>query len=229
MRGLFISSTGTNAGKTYVTRGLSAAMHARGRRVVALKPLETGVVDLALSDAYALARSCGRPELAEYPGFYRAKSPLAPYAAHLEGEPAAPQVRSLVDAVHYAARGSEFALVEGAGGLLVPLDRRQNMADLTAALGLPLVLVAPNTLGVLSYTLTAAECARARGIELRAVVLVDPAHPEAEPSTRTNAKILDERLGAPVFEFPWVGIDSDEALAQAANTSALVDLLLDSR
>lgn len=228
MRGLFISSTGTHAGKTFVTRGLAAAMHARGRRVVALKPLETGLGEPERSDAFALARACGRPELADYPGFYRAKSPLAPYAAHLEGEPATPQVRSLVDAVHHAARGSEFALVEGAGGLLVPLDRRQNMADLTAALGLPLVLVAPNKLGVLSHTLTAAECARARGIELRALVLVDPEDPTREPSMRTNAKILDERLGTPVFEFPWVA-DSDEALAQAANTSALVDLLLDSR
>ncbi|MFT3925611.1 MAG: dethiobiotin synthase [Myxococcales bacterium] len=228
MRGLFISATGTGVGKTFVTRGLAAAMHASGRRVAALKPMETGVSDLDRSDAALLARACGRPELADYPGFYRAKLGVAPYAAQLEGEPAPPPVRALVDAVHHAARGSEFALVEGAGGLLVPIDRRQTMADLVAALGLPLVLVAPNALGVLSHVLTAAESARSRGIELRALVLVDPAQPGDELSMRTNAKILDERLGTPVFEFPHVQ-DADEALAQAANTSSLVDLLLDSR
>jgi dethiobiotin synthetase len=228
MRGLFISSTGTGVGKTFVTRGLAASMTARGRRVAALKPLETGFDGLEGSDALALARACGRPELADFPGFYRAKPPVSPYAAQLDGDAAPPAIRALVDAVHHAARGSEFALVEGAGGLLVPLDRRQNMADLVAALGLPLVLVAPNALGVLSHVLTAAECARTRGIELRALVLVDPADPAHEPSMRTNAKILDERLGTPVFEFPHVA-DADDALAQAANTSSLVDLLLDSR
>jgi dethiobiotin synthetase len=228
MKGLFFSSTGTGVGKTFTTRGLAAAMHARGRRVAALKPIETGITDPTLSDAYALARACGRPQLADFPGFYRAKSPLSPYAAQLEGEPPPPSISSLVDAIHQAARGTEFTLVEGAGGLLVPLDRRQSMADLIAALGLPVVLVATNALGVLSYVLTAAECARARGLELRALVLVDSRHPEQEPSARTNAKILDERLGTPVFEFPLVD-DDDGALAQAANGSALVDLLLDAR
>ncbi len=228
MKGLFISGTGTGVGKTFVTRGLAKAMTARERRVVALKPIETGFSSLEGSDAFTLARACGRPPLASHPGFYRAGSPVSPYAASLEGEPAPPPVRALVDAVHQAARGSEFALVEGAGGLLVPLDRHQSMADLIAALGLPLVLVAPNALGVLSYVLCAAECARARGIELRALVLVDPADPSRELSARTNAKILDERLGTPVFEFPHVP-DNDEALAQAANASSLVDLLLDAR
>jgi dethiobiotin synthetase len=228
MRGLFISSVGTGTGKTFVTRGLAAALAARGRRVVALKPIETGLTEASQSDAHALAAACGRPELADYPGFYRAKLPLAPYAAVLEGEGQAPNVRALVDAVHLAARGSELALVEGAGGLLVPIDRRQSVADLVAALGLPLVIVAPNVLGTLSHVLTVAEAARTRGIELRCVVLVDPADVSTEPSARTNARILDERLGTPVFEFPRVE-DQDAALAQAASASALLDVLLDAR
>jgi dethiobiotin synthetase len=133
-----------------------------------------------------------------------------------------------VDAVHHAARGTELVLVEGAGGLFVPLDARETMAELTAALGLPLLLVAPNELGVLSSTLTVAECARARGIELRAVVLVDPEPGKDDPSVRTNARILDERLGAPVFEFPRTA-DDDEALALAAASSGLLATVLDAR
>lgn len=228
MKGLFISGASTGVGKTFVTRALAAALRLQGRRVAAIKPVETGVLDPERSDAVALARACGRPEVANEAGFYRGRLAVAPYAATLEGEPAPASIRTLVDAVHRAARGSELTLVEGAGGLLVPLDRHQTMADLSAALGLPVLIVAPNALGVLSTVLSAAESARQRSLELRAVVLVDPAEPDSDPSVRTNARILDERLGTPVFEFPRTP-DSDEALANAAITSGLLAALLDAR
>jgi dethiobiotin synthetase len=226
MRGLFISGTGTGVGKTYVTRALAAALSASGKRVAAIKPVETGFTSLETSDAFAIASAAGRPEIASAGGFYRAKHALSPYAATLEGDPRPPSVPALVDAIHHASRGTELCLVEGAGGLLVPLDIRDTMADLVAALGLPLVLVCTNQLGVLSPVLSAAESARHRGIELRGVVLVDPAEPDL--AARTNARILDERLGAPVFEFPRTE-NTDEALALAASASGLTAALLDAR
>ena len=228
MKGLFITGASTGVGKTFVTRALAAAFKAQSRRVAAIKPVETGMKDEESSDAAALARACGRPEVAHDPGFYRGKLPVSPYAATLEGEPAPPPVRTLVDAVHRASRGAELTLVEGAGGLLVPLDRHVTMAELAAALGLPVLLVAPNSLGVLSSVLCAAESARERSLELRAVVLVDGEGPEVDPSVHTNARILDERLGTPVFEFPRTP-DSDEALAGAAISSGLLAALLDAR
>ncbi|MEY4511533.1 MAG: hypothetical protein RLZZ450_3655 [Pseudomonadota bacterium] len=228
MKGIFVSGTGTGVGKTFVTRAIAAALHATGKRVAALKPIETGCVDGVARDSVMLARAAGRPELADFKGFYRSELPLAPYAAALETNTPPPVVRSLVDAIHLAARGSELALVEGAGGLFVPIDARETTADLVAALGLPVLLVAPNALGVLSVALSTAECARARGIELRAVVLIDPTPAQQDPSIRTNARILDERLGTPVFEFPQTE-DSDEALAIAATTSGLLAAVLDAR
>jgi dethiobiotin synthetase len=228
MRGIFVSGTGTGVGKTFVTRAIAASLHAAGKRVAAIKPVETGVAGDQARDAAALAQASGRPELAQARGFYRHEMPLAPYAASLETSTPPPSVRVLVDAVHQATRGSEIALVEGAGGLFVPIDRRDTMAELVAALGLPLLLVAPNALGVLSSALTTAECARARGIELRGIVLVDPKSEAEDPSVRTNARILDERLGAPVFEFPQTD-DSDEALAVAAANSGLLSVVLDAR
>jgi dethiobiotin synthetase len=228
MRGIFVSGTGTGVGKTFVTRAIAAALHASGKRVAAIKPVETGVLGDRALDAASLAQASGRPELAQARGFYRHEMPLAPYAASLETGTPPPSVRALVDAVHQAARGSEIALVEGAGGLFVPIDRRDTMAELVAALGLPLLLVAPNALGVLSTALTTAECARQRGIELRGIVLVDPRSEAEDPSVRTNARILDERLGAPVFEFPQTD-DSDEALAVAAANSGLLSVVLDAR
>lgn len=228
MKGLFVSGTGTGVGKTVVTRAIAAALRANGRHVAALKPIESGIVPGGPRDAEALARASGRPELADLPGFYRTELPLAPYAAALENESKPPTVRELVDAIHRAARGSELALVEGAGGLFVPIDARDTVAELVAALGLPLLLVAPNSLGVLSAVLSTAECARTRGIELRGVALVDPEPLSADPSARTNARILDERLGAPVFEFPRAQ-DDDEALARAASASGLLAAVLDAR
>lgn len=228
MKGIFVSGTGTGVGKTFVTRAIAAALQATGKRVAALKPIETGCVNGVARDSMLLGRAAGRPELADFKGFYRSELPLSPYAAALETNTPPPVVRTLVDAIHLAARGSELALVEGAGGLFVPIDARETTADLVAALGLPVLLVAPNALGVLSVALSTAECARARGIELRAVVLVDPTPEHQDPSIRTNARILDERLGAPVFEFPQTE-DSDEALAIAATTSGLLAAVLDAR
>jgi dethiobiotin synthetase len=228
MKGLFISGASTGVGKTFVTRALAAALTSQGRRVAAIKPIETGITDPDASDAAALARACGRPEVATDPGFYRIDMPVSPYAATLEGRPPPASIRVLVDAIHRAARGTELTLVEGAGGLLVPLDRHVTMAELAAALGLPVLLVAPNALGALSSVLSAAESARERSLEIRAVVLVDPEDPAIDPSVHTNARILDERLGTPVFEFPRTS-NSDEALANAAITSGLLAALLDAR
>ena len=81
MKGLFISGASTGVGKTFVTRSLAAALTAQNRRVAAIKPVETGMKDEASSDAAALARACGRPEVANDPGFYRGKLAVSPYAA----------------------------------------------------------------------------------------------------------------------------------------------------
>lgn len=228
MKGIFVSGTGTGVGKTFVTRGIAAALRERGRKIAALKPIETGGETQGARDSESVARAAGRPELAEFRGFFRSPLPLSPYAAALETGVPPPSLRSLVDAVHLAARGSELVLIEGAGGLLVPIDARESVAEFVAALGLPLLLVAPNALGVLSSVLTTAESARSRGIELRAVVLVDPPEGQEDVSVKTNARILDERLGAPVFEFPRTE-DRDDALALAAAASGTLSAVLDAR
>ena len=80
IRSAFITGVSTAVGKTYLSRGLTRALEQRGRAVCALKPLETGVTNEP-SDAVALARACGRPELAQASGLYRHPLPLAPYAA----------------------------------------------------------------------------------------------------------------------------------------------------
>lgn len=223
-RGLFITATGTGVGKTFLTRGLARALCTRGNTVAAIKPLETDCHPRPL-DAHALARACGRPDLAENPDLYRVPPPLAPYAATLAGEPPPPDPADLASTVHRLAHAADVVLVEGAGGLLVPLDATHTMADLGRALAMPLLLVTRDGLGVLSHTLTAVESARARSLPIAAVVLTRHTATDADPSLETNARILRERFAPiPVLSFPS-SADDDDALARAAEAAGLLDLL----
>lgn len=220
---VFITSTGTSAGKTFLTRGLARSLRRSGHRPLALKPLETGVAPDPL-DALALARACDRPELANAPGFARAELPLAPYAAALEAASPPPRVEALRAAVRTLEPTGDCLLVEGAGGLLVPIDERDTMAELAVALDLPLLLIAPDRLGVLSDVLTCLEAARARRLNVLAVILAAHARVAVDPSPRTNARILAERLACPVLTLPATA-DDDDALADAVDAAGITALL----
>ena len=194
MTSFFVTGTGTDIGKTVLGCALARAALARGTPLAALKPIETGC-DPEPTDAIALAEACGQPDLAHLEGFYRARPPLAPYAVTLLGRQALDYERVL--AATRAQLGAGPTLVEGAGGLLVPLDAERTMRELALDLGLPVVLVARDGLGVLSHVLTAME--GARDLDVRAVVL--SRFGLAEASHAHNQAILQERLTAPVFVF----------------------------
>jgi dethiobiotin synthetase len=223
LQGVFITSTGTSAGKTYVTRGLARALRQRGQRVAALKPVETGCAPRAL-DAEALAAAAQDASLATAIGFYRAALPLAPYAVELATGQSPPDLAAIARYTHALESKYDRVLVEGAGGLLVPIDRQRSMAHLAEALAYPLLLVAVDRLGVLSHVLTAAESAQARGLAIAAVVLTQGDFDPNDPSHQTNALILSERLGLPVLRFPHAP-DDDEALAAAAISCGLTHAL----
>jgi dethiobiotin synthetase len=225
MRTFFVTSTGTGAGKTFVTRGLARALARRGRRVAALKPLETGVLappeGPGPADALAIARAAGRPDLADAPGQYRARLPAAPYAATLAGEPAPPDVPALARAVRDAARrlDATHLLVEGAGGLFVPLDGARTVADLVVTLAAPCLVVVPDVLGTLSHTLALVTAAWTTCIEIDTIIV--SRHGEPDPAVRDNARILAERLAIPVLPFGPCP-DHDDALADEAERSGLL-------
>lgn len=202
MKGIFVSGTGTGVGKTWCSLAVVTALRVRFDHVAAMKPVETGVGTAGPADAIALANAADKPDLALLRGLYRAKLPAAPYAALLEGEPPCPAPRALAGTILGAAKAAraQALLVEGAGGLLVPLDAAMTIADLAVELGFPLVLVAEDKLGTLSATFTAERAAMLAGLDLRAVMLNRiPSTPE-DPSQRTNARILRDKLLCPVFE-----------------------------
>jgi dethiobiotin synthetase len=221
--GFFLTGPGTSAGKTFVARALTHALRRSGQRPIALKPIETGAAPLP-ADAIALARASGHPQHASDPAFFRAALPLAPYAACLETNSPTPNPRQLAERVRTLAADATHLVVEGAGGLLVPLGAATTIADLARALELPLLVVARDELGVLSSVLTCLASAHAHELQLAAVVLNRHAAADTDLSPRTNRRILQERLPFPVFAFPHTH-DDDDALADAAEACGLVALL----
>lgn len=113
-------------------------------------------------------------------------------------------------------------VVEGAGGLLVPLSATETFADLGVALGWPVVIVAPNRLGVLSDVLTTHEAAVRRELFVSAIVLSEPS--SIDLSQRTNQRVLEAR-GLSIVALPRLDVDSDDALADAIEASGLLDTL----
>jgi dethiobiotin synthetase len=210
VKGAFITATGTGVGKTWLASAFAAACVQRGRRVAAIKPIETGV-DQEPLDAVELARACNDEALARADGLYRAKEPLAPYAIEKRGGPSVGSLRALAKRVRELGSRADYAIVEGAGGVLVPLDRDHTIADLAALLDLPAVLVARNELGVLSYTLTAVEALRKRNVSVRAIVLnhVDR-HRREDVSRTSNADVLADYLPrVPILRAPRVKSPTD--------------------
>jgi dethiobiotin synthetase len=143
------------------------------------------------------------------------------------GAPPPPSAATLAYECNLISADAEFVLVEGAGGILVPISERETTADLAEHCGLPLVIISRDALGVLSYTLTAFEAARHRQLPVAAVVLTSHQAADPDVSSITNAEILERILpDIPVLVMPYAEHESDEALASLAENAALVDSLL---
>ena len=210
MKGAFITATGTGVGKTWVASALARACVQRGTRVAAIKPIESGA-DPEPLDAVELGRACGDESLTNAEGLYRAKEPLAPYAIEKRGGPPIGSLRALTKRIRELAKDADYTIVEGVGGVLVPLDREHTIADLAAQLDLQTVVVARNELGVLSFTLTAIEALRKRKVSVRAIVLNHVERGTRNDMSRTsNADVLSDYLPRiPIVRVPRVQSPTD--------------------
>lgn len=175
MSAYFVTSTGTDIGKTFVTAGLIRHLRDNGKAVAALKPVVSGfdLATAALSDPGILLGALDEPiteEALTRVSPWRFAAPLSPnMAAEREGA-----VLELDDIVKFCREGiathDGTLFIEGVGGVMVPLDGRHTVLDWMRALNLPLILVAGSYLGTISHTLTALDVlARAR---LRVAALV---------------------------------------------------------
>lgn len=200
MSGLFIAGTDTGCGKTSVACALARTLRRAGLRVRALKPVETGCDagadgERIPADALALAEACGDPAPLERLCPYRLALPAAPIVA-AGAESVAIELPRIRKAYREAKSAADLVIVEGAGGLLVPIADDFGMADLAAQLDLPLLLVARASLGTINHTLLTLEAAAARSLRVLGLV-VSHAAPELGSAERANLDHLLAHLPVP--------------------------------
>lgn len=201
----FITGAGTDVGKTFVAAGVLRALRRAGRPCDALKPVVSGFDDASPegSDPLVLLRALGRPAsgaaLARISP-WRFRAPLSPDMAAAAAARAI-DFGKLVEACQAAARDAEgVLLIEGAGGVMVPLTARETTLDLMQALGLPLIFVCGSYLGAISHALTALEALRGRGLETRAIVVNETC--SATVDLDATCATLARFVGAPLLALP---------------------------
>jgi dethiobiotin synthetase len=206
MTALFVTATGTDIGKTFVARGLIHALRQQGRTVAALKPVVSGFdpAMAAASDPGLLLAALGQavtPAAIERIAPWRFAAPLSPdLAARAEGRTL--DVAALIEFCRAEiATGADALVIEGVGGIMVPLDERTTVLDWMAALGLPLVLVTGSYLGTISHTLTALDVLARRSLAVAAVV-VSETEGSAVPLDDTVATIARFAPSSPVIALP---------------------------
>jgi len=194
VRGAFITATDTGVGKTVLSACLLAAMRAAGEQVRAFKPAVTGLDEPPEgtwpADHELLGMAAGMPPQEVAPLRYgAAASPH--FAAQLVGERIDPE--ELLALARAAARPDGVLIVEGVGGLLVPLSNSFSVCDLAAALALPLLIAARPGLGTINHSLLTLRAARCAGLDVRAIVLT-PWPQQPSPLEHSNLETI-ARLG----------------------------------
>lgn len=198
--GFFVTGTGTEVGKTAVTAALAHAWASRGIDVGVMKPVATGCRRrnevLRCEDVEALAAAAGVADPADLLCPYRFEPPVAPLVALSNG--AGISLQRIERAYRRLSRRHACMLVEGIGGLEVPLDGRRTVLDLAERLGLPLIIVADAGLGTLNHTLLTLRAARQRGLTVAGVIL-NRRQPRPSLAERTNPEVLRRLGGVPIL------------------------------
>ncbi|MEX0874070.1 MAG: 8-amino-7-oxononanoate synthase [Actinomycetota bacterium] len=206
-KGFFVTGTDTGVGKTLVTAAIAANLKASGLRTAIFKPVQTGTIDGSDDAGYA-----GRLAACSAETGQALADPLAPsVAARLDGTEV--DVDSITRAFERLRSERDVVVVEGAGGLLVPLTPEMTMADLACDLALPLVVVARPALGTLNHTALSIEAARSRGLQVLGVVISGyPSSPNSAEAT--NPVELERLCGVPIIGVvPYIdGLDVEAGL-----------------
>jgi len=197
MTSLFITATGTNVGKTHTTLALIKTLASKGYRVGVYKPIETGVTDTA-PDATILLEACQKvnENFKDLNPFditaYTFALPAAPFCADTEQNI---KISNILEQYHSLSKRCDILLVEGAGGLHVPITKDFLMIDLIQKLAIKTLLVTPSRLGCINDTLLSIEALKSRDIDFDWCVNV---HEDKEDFKKVTQPYYDA-----VFEGWW--------------------------
>lgn len=184
MKGIFITGTDTGVGKTHASVSLISGWRNKGLKVGVMKPCETGCgpegTGPGPKDAQTLLASSGTDFSLNEVCPYQFIEPMAPAeAAQTEGEKIS--FKKIEQLYNKISSNHDITLVEGAGGLLVPITGSKTTADLIEMLELPIIIVARSELGTINHTLLTIEAARSREIEVLGVIINRSRDPELFP------------------------------------------------
>ena len=209
-KAVFITGTDTGVGKTAVTAALAALLGGKGLLTGVIKPFQTGTELEGLSDAEFIYGFLGRDCVLSEVSPCRLRAPLSPYrAAEIEG------IKIPLDDIiehtrDYISR-NDVTLIEGAGGLCVPVTESYMMADLAVDLEAPVVIVARPGLGTLNHTSLSLEYARQRGARVLGVVINGFPEP-VDIASATNPAVLRDVFSVNILgvlpHFPGLDVEA---------------------
>jgi dethiobiotin synthetase len=216
LRGCLVTGTDTGVGKTVVTAAIVARLREQGRQVRALKPLITGLDEAPdpdwPPDHELLARVSGQPaDETMLRGF---GPPVSPHLAAELARVSLPSIRALTAEIRAATPAGSVVIVEGIGGLLVPIGHKASVLDLAVALELPLIVAARPGLGTINHTLLTVQVAVAAGLRVAGIVMTPwPSEPDA--IVRSNRDTIQRLAKLPVVGLPFVASAEPDLLAAA--------------
>ncbi|HYF40595.1 MAG TPA: dethiobiotin synthase [Gemmatimonadales bacterium] len=216
---ILVTGTDIGVGKTWVACALARSLRESGKQVVAIKPVETGcsAQPSKSEDGVRLARATGQSQPAH--AIIRLPDPIAPV---LSSERAGAEIDfdALVLKIERYAESAEYAIIEGAGGLLAPVTWEWNMADMARVLGARALVVAADRLGTINHTLLTLSALELAGIACVGVVLTTPE--KKDQSTGQNGAAIARLSGIDrVVSLPRTGDDA----AAAASVLPVIEWL----
>ncbi|MFA4967069.1 MAG: dethiobiotin synthase [Candidatus Margulisiibacteriota bacterium] len=194
MSGVFITGTDTGVGKTFITLALARALMARGIDVGVMKPISCGPMDD--NDAVYLKKELKISDPLDLINPIRLRLPLAPYAASAILRKKI-DLKKIFKAFKKLLITHEIVLVEGVGGVLVPIKKNYFAADLAKDLNIPAIIVARAGLGTINHTLLTVEALRSRKVDILGIIM--NGFTGKELSEKTNSKIIENITRIPVL------------------------------
>ena len=195
--GIFVTGTDTGVGKTIVAAAIAWNLNRAGRRVGVMKPIQTGTVVSGPTDIEFVQKLIGEDGSLDYSCPYMFPDPVAPLVASMLADERI-ETGKIKNAHKKLKEDNDTVIVEGAGGLLVPILEHYFMSDLALDLNIPILIVTRPNIGTLNHTLLTIEYAKRKGLEIAGIVISNypwyPGLPE-----QTNPELILSMTGVSIL------------------------------
>jgi dethiobiotin synthase len=220
MTGIFVTGTDTDVGKSLITAGLTRLLRNKGMDCVAIKPVETGCKikqgELFPEDGYLLWRASEAMISLDNVTPFRFSFPAAPYRSAAVQDSRL-RVSDIVEHIKTVQDSHDLTIVEGAGGLFVPIEEKRTFLDLMAELNFPVVLVARTKLGTINHTLLSLEALERRNLNILAVILSKSEINEGPEEGFIAGDIKRLTNNIPIIRFPFLSQKMKDDPEEIAN------------